>query len=624
MSLGNSKDHQMAFSSEITFWTLVLTILGTYLVPQFFSQEPANLTYLFSFTGGLLITTYFLITIIRRKKISLAFTPLTWPLIVLALSLIIDIFIHQGLYPEIAFLNLLGLLINFCFLSIFASTLIKKNNGLIVVRFIIFLASLSSCISVLQLIDYFYPFIPTNLVTFLNSSPQLYLSVILIGFAAIFSRFFKKNRLQLKQLIFIPILSIGLIAALTCNFRADNSTVTLSQSVNALKLSWQNHDQQLLQHLFFGSSHQSYSDFFYNFQNGNAYDWQATYLQAFNLPLTLISLAGLIAFSAWLYLFIKTIIFAFSTKEHNYLFFILLVSFIVQLFTPIYPLVLLIQALIIAFTSNKNKEISLNLNVATIHTQTDGKKEIQKKEQSSFIFYLIFLLIFVPFIVIGIKLGRSYLGYYYDKKALDDDTNLQQFYNDALKAQKMAPFIDSVNRLAAIASLETFVNDINNDPQQENLDTQRDLAQQGLEFINHAIEIDSQHTLNLTTRGAFYQEIGQYNADQTQTNSQAISSYASAILTQPNNPNLYLQLASLYQVNDELDLAVSLCQQALKVQADYLPAIYQLAQIYQLQGNASLAQSTYQQAQQLLDPNSANYQTNYDLIEQNLQQLALP
>ncbi|MDO5561699.1 MAG: hypothetical protein Q4G02_02925 [bacterium] len=616
-----TKNDRQAFSSEITFVTFVVALFATCVVPPFFTQEPASLTFFISFLCGLLITFYFLITIIRRKKISLAFTPLTWPLIILAIVLIISNFVHGGLHPETVFLGIPGLLINFCFLSIFASTLIKKNNGLIVVKLIIFLASLSSLTAIAQLLNHFFTFIPNSFDFLFSASPLLHLSIILIGFAAVFSRFFKKNRLQLIQLIFIPLFCLGLIAALTFNFQIDSQVVTLNQSTNALNMGWQNNDSQTLSNLLLGFPHQSYSDFFYNFQSGANYDWQSTYLQAFNLPLTLLSLSGIIALLAWLFLFIKTIILAFSTREHNYLFFILLVSFIVQLFTPIYPLVLLIQALIIAFTANKNKEVSLNLNVATVHTQVDGKKEIQKKEQNSFIFYLIFLIIFVPFIVVCVKLNQSYIGYYYAKKALDENVGLQQFYDYSLKAQKSAPFVDSFNRLAAIASLEMLVNDINNDPEQKNLELQRDLAQQGLEFINRAVTISPKHTLNLTTRGAFYQEIGQYNADRTQTNSQAASSYASAILTQPSNPNLYLQLASLYQFNDELDLALSLCQQALKIQPDYLPTIYQLAQIYQLQGNLSLAQSTYQQAQQLLDPESANYQTNYELIEQNLQQI---
>lgn len=616
-----TKNDRQALSSRITFATLVVALFATCIVPPFFTQEPANLTFLISFLSGLLITLYFLITIIRRKKISLAFTPLTWPLIILAIVLIISNFVHAGFYSETVFLGLPGLLINFCFLSIFASTLIKKNNGLIVVNLIILLASLSSLTAMAQLLNHFFSFIPAPLNFLFSASPLLHLSIILVGFAAVFSRFFKKNRLQISQLIFIPLFCLGLIAALTFNFQVNSQVVTLNQSVNALSLGWQNNDGQTLTNLLLGFPHQNYSDFFYNFQSGANYDWQGTYLQAFNLPLTLLSLSGVIALFAWLFLLIKTVVLTFSTREHNYLFFILLVSFVVQLFTPIYPLVLLIQALIIAFTANKNKEVSLNLNVATVHTQVDGKKEVQKKEQNSFVFYLIFLIIFVPFIIICVKLSQSYLGYYYAKKALEDNVNLQQFYDYSLKAQKSAPFISSFNRLAAIASLEMLVNDINNDPEQKNLELQRDLAQQGLEFINQAVKISPKHTLNLTTRGAFYQEIGQYNADRTQTNGQAASSYASAILTQPNNPNLYLQLASLYQFNDELDLALSLCQQALKIQPDYLPTIYQLAQIYQLQGNLNLAQSTYQQAQQLLDPESANYQANYELIEQNLQQI---
>ena len=159
------------------------------------------------------------------------------------------------------------------------------------------------------------------------------------------------------------------------------------------------------------------------------------------------------------------------------------------------------------------------------------------------------------------------------------------------------------------------------DPQGNNVQEERDYAQQAISYIQQAVSISPYHTLNLTTKGAIYQEVGQYNSSKDQTNSQAISAYAAAILTQPLNPNLYLQLAAVYQLNNQLDLALNLCQEAIKLQADYLPAIYQLAQIYQLQGNTELAISTYQQAQQLLDINDENYQANFSLIQQNLDQL---
>ncbi len=613
----------LSLSSLAAFLLIVATLIITFFSPPFFTQEPANLAFLFSFLGGALMAILLFVTTIRRKKILLNITPLSPTLIYLTLTVLLAVFIKHSHSPTLSFLGLAGLLINFSLLSLLSSALIKKNNALIVVKIILAFALLSTLILLAQSLG-----ITSNLKIgqFFNQDPLMLIGVIVLGLATVFFRYFKKNRLSSRALILVPIFILGLAAGIFNFYQQKNfQSLDLSTSIEVLNKSLTFSDSSTLpfSQILFGQKHRTYTDLFFNLSPKSFSSNFSGAIQSFNLALTVLPLLGLVVFVSWLALVLKTVFLALDkkNKERNYLFFILLASFAIQLFTPIYPFFLILQAFIIAFTTDKNKETVINLNVATTFTKKDGQKEISKKEKGSFVLALFFLIILLPFGFSLVRIGKSYLGYFYAQKALTYDYDLQSFDRYAQKAQRMAPFIDYFNRLMAISSLEKLVTTIQQDPQKTNLEVERDLAQQAIEFSQKAADISPLHAPNLITKGAIYQEISQYNSNKEQTNNQAVSSYASAILTQPYNPNLYLQLASLYQLNEELDLALSLCQEALKVQNDYLPAVYQLAQLYQLKGEKLLAEKTYIQVQQLLDQKSPDYQTNFQLIQYHLDQL---
>ncbi|NCB13140.1 MAG: hypothetical protein EOM78_16075 [Erysipelotrichia bacterium] len=147
------------------------------------------------------------------------------------------------------------------------------------------------------------------------------------------------------------------------------------------------------------------------------------------------------------------------------------------------------------------------------------------------------------------------------------------------------------------------------------------LAQESLALINRALYFNPHSAINYRTKATLYQELAPYNPDNLDLFNQEITAaYSQAILLQPRNPDLYLELGNFYLLNSQTEIALNLTQEALKIKTDYLPAIYQLAQIYQLQQQTALAQSTYQHAKSLLDPQSSNYENNLQLIEQRLKQ----
>ncbi len=597
---------------QLPLITLIIGLLTLFLSPSFFHQTSANLAFLISFFIGILICLYFLYFAFKSQSIPFTSSKLFWPLILLGASFFF-VSLTKTSSPSLFLLNLGGLFINFALLSLLSATLVKNHNGLFIVKLALILASLSSLIMISYAFSLYYNF-SSAFSQFINVDPLLHFSFITLGFVSLFSLFFKKGRFQPKRYSLLPLFVLGITAItfISASPNYSSSVISFSSTLDALYQSLFQNQHFHLQSFLTGQPHLSFADFYYNFSSHALNSWSDQSLSAFNTPLAIFSLFGIFPLLAWLGLFISTFICTFSqrTKENNYLFLILLVSFIIQCFTPPYPSILFFQALIIAFAVNK--KVSHHCSFSFIKNSFSRRLFF-----SAFLFFLSLPLIWWSWRYLSTSISYFTL----EKTLAQSNLDLDRFYSQSLRAQKLAPFNDEFNRFAAIASLEKMVSQINDYSQNSDLSQARILAQQSLSFIDQAVSLNPYRAVNYSTQGDIYSELVQYNADSTVLNDRALAAYTAAIFYQPYNPNLYLQLASFYQSNQQIDLALSLTQQALKLASNYLPTLYQLAQIYQSNDQKDFAIATYQQILPLLDRNSPNYQNNLTLINYQLQQL---
>ena len=613
-----------SISSGLTVIVLSLSTLVLLFIPTFFTTFPADLKNLTLFLTSLLVFLFFIITLIRRRQLYLNLSPLTGSLTLLAFLLLFSVLTNTFLYPAASLLSFAGLYLSFVVISIFASHLIKINNNQILTTSLIYLATYTSLLSIIIFANSYFHFLSGDLTSALFQ-PLLAISLIFLGLSAISAQFFKKNKFKKQQLFFLPVLLAGLFFSFYLHLRQPSTTPSFAESLTVLT-NQLTHDSRLhWRTILLGSRAADYQDLYSQYHSDN-YD-PNTYSQSASTPLTLTSLYGGLVLLAWLFLVIQTTWLCFSPAEKNkHLYFILLTSFIVQLFTPIYPLVLLLQAIIIAFATNKNKKTLFDFNFATILDQKEGQK-IQHRDHSFTVRLTLIIVGFVCLIYTTYSLFQVYRAYYHHRLALQavNTQDSTAFLTHTDTAVKLAPGIDTFQQYATIANLEQMLSLINTDV---DLTQQEDMVnlyyQQALDHARTAIAIAPLHAANYITLAQTYQAIYPYlQADSLDVpNQQILSAYAQALLLQPTNPDYLLALGGFYQSISDLDSALTLYQQALALHPDYLLTNFQLALLYEQKGDTGLAFTYYQNAANLLDSNSPNYQENQALINQRLSALS--
>lgn len=619
--------------SQGTFFILLFTLVSLFLLPNFFIQEGIDFHFFLISITSFLLVTFYLSFIYRQRQLVIGSTPVFWPLISIFLFFSLSFFTKRPFPSLFHFLSYTGVFLNFVIISLIGNTLIKKNNNLIVINALISFASGATILAIFNLLTKLFP----QFLSFLSFLPQfsfsLQFSLILLGLTAIFALFFKKGKLNHKSYFFIlPLLFLGLVITILQSslFPTINQGVLDFQSnLQTIFASLINTHRFDFFHFFFGQPQQTFADFYRQFSATNVSSFN-TPLHSCSLPLLIQAQFGFFATCAWLFFFFRLFHLAFfsSNKKYNYLFFILFISCCIQLFAPFSPLILIIQAFIIAFASDKNQQrlINLNFSATNVNLNQDNYNRTKKFASSKKNQFLIYAIIFF-FSILNFGhffyVSKSYFSYFIVSQTLaNPGLSLTDFIQKITFAQKVSPSLDYFNRLAAIAKLEETIALIKSDPQQEKLTQERALAQESLALIKRALTLNPFSALNYETKATIYQELEPYNANSAQLFKQEIiSAYSQAILLQPRNPDLYLELANFYLSNSQTEIALNLTQEALKTKTNYLPAIYQLGQIYQLQNQTLLARDAYQQAKDLLDPQSSNYNNNLQLIEQKLSQL---
>ncbi|MBQ6436440.1 hypothetical protein IJJ27_02665 [bacterium] len=615
--MANTQQTQNPLSSTFTIITLALFSFIILVAPASFSVYPADLKSLAFFACSLLVFGYFLITIWRRRRLYLNLSPLSFSLFLFGITLLLSMCVTHFPTLDKSLLSLGGLLLAQIILAIAASTLIKVNNSQIIVKLILWLSCLEAVINILVFAHHFFPFIPTSILNALYT-PGLSLHLIFLGLGAIGANFFKKNKLKTQQVSFLPLLIIGLILGFALQFQQTPVIPNLHDSLQTLTHQLTHGGSLQTHQLIFGSQATDYADIFQHYLG--EFRQTSIFHQASSFPLTLTSLFGILPVIAWSFVVVRTLWLAFSQRENNnHLYFLLSLSFIVQFFTPTSPLILMIQAILIAFATNKNRQTLINLSFATL-----SDEQVENKDHSRHFFITISGISAIIALVFAAVIGSNYLGYYHHHQALAAITtnNPSQFLTQTQSAVNIAPRIDTFNRYAAIAELELMLQNLQS--QKDITDTELAHFYQAVNYAQKAITLEPEHAENYLTLAAAYQEIYSHSDANSQSTlaEQIRAAYAQAALLQPNNPDILLALGGFYQSAGVYDQAQAFYQQALAINPDYALTSYQLATLYEARADFELARTTYQNALQLLDTQAPNYQDNKALIEQKLSTLA--
>lgn len=551
-----------ALSSVVAAGIIFTTLVLTCLAPVFFNEPPAALSNLIVWIGAALLALAFILVTIRRGRITLKLPPLLWPFIALACFTLLSSLIN---YPQSLITPLVGnggLFIASTIIIIFGSQLLQLKNQKIVIKLLLCLSTFTAIIALYVAVTALVTgILPSFISTYYPNFTATALNITIPALAGLLAVYLKKGKLSRLYLITIPVLVVGLAAALAISLQfirygqtdRPSSNASFAMLKNSFNFSPETADADSslikntffdqLQATFFGRGSENYSFIFSRYYQSNHYQ------HAWNLPLTVLPTFGLLVTVSWLWLLIMVWLKVFKpNKQSSFAIFTLAISLNCQLFLPPSAVAIALQSVLVIFCLQSQSGYL----VLSTRDKALGKLPLK------IISYLTTILVLFGIFVAFIRVGVSYLAYYYHEQSLRQVSDLSQsniidYYDSSRKAVKLAPDIDIFNQFAGVANLELALRN----PQQT------DYLTQAIDYATKATVLGPMRTSNWLVLSHLYQDLVTVGVDTINASNWAIRAAANAILTDPNNPNHYLMLGNLYVQQNASDQALPLFQEAM-------------------------------------------------------------
>lgn len=339
--------------------------------------------------------------------------------------------------------------------------------------------------------------------------------------------------------------------------------------------------------------------------------WNTVFGQGFNVPLTLLATTGLIGLAAWLVLAVKII---GQTRMHAsqlpFLSSLLIGSLVLQVIFPANVVVLLIQAVALAyFIANIEPGKVSKLHFLKVENNDRLPFNFALKNRPSPLVVAL-LPIVLAALITGAGLyavGRAYAAshaFFQSSLALQENDGVR-VYELQQQATVLNPYIASYRSNYAMTNMAiaaALANKADVTPQeQEQISS---LIQQAIREARAATLL---RPLDFQTWQVLAQVYSNLIGSAEDADQWAIQSYVQAINTNPTDPMLRIELGGLFFASQQYEQAVSLFQQAVELKPDLPAAYYNLANALKAAEQWQAAQSVYQQLLALLPADSEDY-----------------
>ena len=141
--MSNTFTTKTPLSSTFAIATIAIATFAIACLPVGFNLYPADLRTFAMLTAALLVASYFLLTLIRRRRLYLNLSPLSLPLFLFGSSIFISILLNNFTAMDKSLLSLGGLLLAQITIAIIGSTLIKVRNTKPLINAILIISSLN-------------------------------------------------------------------------------------------------------------------------------------------------------------------------------------------------------------------------------------------------------------------------------------------------------------------------------------------------------------------------------------------------------------------------------------------------------------------------------------------------
>src|SRR3990172_752336 len=621
-----------ALFTRLTNWTLYgLLLLSPLLVLPFTRNLIVDTKLLLIFVALFIVLITFAIKTLSEERWELAVSPLTFPLVMFGLAVLLSTLLTNK-YPVEAFMSQGGALLVLVFVALFAGSLVKGDHTQPVVRVLGFSGALLSLSMLLQysgwgptrLINSTSSFeLPHTLLFNLSGSSFVAIQVIVLALIGSIAWSVSRKTWAWPEILLGVINLVGLTIGVWSMLPGRIAQVVIP----SLQASWTVLLRSLesWQSALIGQAPAAYANAYAQFKplwtNGQVY-WQTNFGTGtsglFTLPVTL----GLLGLLTWIFLLTQVIKqVRDGQKSARPLWWLLTASFVMQILLPLNLVVISIQMALLVFWVAANQSHFSLLQFKSVRLSTyPARLEFIKRftSKNNWFISISAIILLLAAIGLGYGVGRAYSAYhfmYLANQALTAQDAIAT-YDNQRRAVALNPYIDSLRRDYALTNLQIALALANN------AELTEEQQQQAVQLISQSIRegraatiLDPRDVNNWIALSQIYRTlIGAANEADTW----AINSLANAVQVNPINPITRLEIGQLALGAGNAQEAPRYFLQAVQLKPALPIAYYQLGLAYQALNQLESAQAAWQRALELLPSTSDDYLT----LSQQLDELA--
>lgn len=599
------------------------------------------------FTLVLLILLF--LRMIFEARVVIRSTPFNVPLLLFAAALLFSSFLSPNRYDSlIQTVPVLGLIALF---FVIVNSIEDRDSYQLVVHFLMLGAALSTVVSMLGFFKvYLLPFSETYTPSFTSfGSPVQHIVYLLpLCFISLWSfvSFIKKKRFDfelfffffwiLAMVGFIGVFFYGLFSSslpkpifLPFTYGVQIAFASISQDTKRFLLS-----------LLFGSGFGTFTNDFTRFRlssfNQEKDIWNLIFSYSSSFFLELLSTTGIVGALTFLFLFLKTV--RSRTSKQSLLYFAIVLLFLLSFLLPFsFSVLFLLFILLSLYSSHLYLErsaavynitlslVALRQGFINLETEKGYHPERSESPILPIVFFLCALLVSGFVGIVTVKLFVSDLAF---KQSLTATSlkYVQKTYDLERQAITTFPYKSDYYRVFSQVNFSIASSLAASNPNSDATasaqaqQTALTLIQQSINSAKTAATLAPATSLNWINLSQIYRSlinVGQ-NADQF-----ALATLAQAIVLDPINPQLYIDLGGLYFQLMQYDNAATQFQTAVNLKQDLPNAYYNLGHAFEAKGDLKGAIAEYQRVKILVSKDKQNYEkisAEIDALEKRIGQ----
>lgn len=597
----------------------VLSVLLVVPVTDSFIEHSKTYTLFF---GAILTLLLFVVKTFKEKAMRITVSPITGALVLFGLAATASTFFTAD-YPVEGLLGTGGVFLSTTIIALFGGTLLPKTTTK---QFLQVLTGTSvglTVLTVLQMVG-FGPAqlinkivgisLPTSISFNVAGSPFIALQVIVLTLVAVLYHVVTTKKLSKYFAVSLPILVIGagifawsLLPGKATAVRIPSFTASWSVMLDTIRSP---------RSALIGAGVTSYKNAYQIFKpawiNGTD-EWAVSFTQGATMPLTLVTVMGIFGLISWVLLVLSFAKFhKGSLVESKPIGVFIAASFLLNIVLPFNTILLTLQAIALAcLVANEKHRLPL-LQMQTLKFKMLNKAEALRpgKKPNNIALYLTTGVSMVAVLALGYFVTRSLQAHMLmsnSSKAMAQD-EVVTAYELQQKAVSINPYLDTFRRRYSATSALIAIA-LSNKAELTDAEKQQvsALLQQSVTEARAATTLDGFDSQNWANLAQVYSNLIGVSEDAVDW---TVQSYVSAIETNPNDPLLRLDLASVFVGQEAYEQALNIYDQAINIKPDLAISHYNrglLLEKFESPEAVREARISFQRALVLLEADSEDY-----------------